>query len=97
MSDILVDVKTVEQVQIEKLSAAIEELNLNIRENEAVSERICKSYVMLKSYNQQLTVEVMQLLNDIDGLSDATKAKLENIDAIIGLLSQSIGKERLTH
>ena len=83
--------------ELKAMEKTINELSLEIQESGAVSERICKSYAVLKAHQNKLLKEVFDLLNHIEDkqlLDDTLSGKVDSVKQIV---LEDIGKHKVMH
>jgi hypothetical protein len=83
--------------ELKAMEETIHALSLEIQESGAVSERICKSYAVLKAHQNQLLKEVFGLLNDIEGDDHDRDAILSKVESVKKLVLTDIGKHKVMH
>jgi len=83
--------------ELKAMEDTINALSLEIQESGAVSERICKSYAVLKDHQNKLLKEVFGLLNDIEGNARDRDALLSKVESVKKLVMTDIGKHKIMH
>jgi len=80
--------------KLEEMANTIEQLNLEVLESSAVSERVTKSYARLKAHQNALSGAVINLLNQLEEDSQEVS---RDIAAIKRLLMSDINHHSAMH